>query len=182
MKVFIDDYSDDSSSRREEIVIHEYDTWNMDYTLALIILPMLKQLKNTKHGVPHISYEDMPEHLQYIEKKYDLRARYDMVDQLKPIEYDDLSELEFQQQIKCWDWIIDEMIWSFEQILDDDNDKQFFSGESDIYWEKLENGYSEMKRGPNDTFQIDHEGLAKHNKRIQNGLTLFGKYYRSLWD
>lgn len=182
MKVSIGPYKNDDSPRREEVVIHDYDTWNMDHTLAMIILPMLKQLKATKHGVPVIDYKDMPEHLQYISRKYDERARTDMIDQLQPIEYDDLSEHEFQRQIKCWDWIIDEMIWSFEQILDDDNDKQFFSGVSDIYWEKLDDGMSEMKWGPNDTFKIDREGLAKHNERIENGLTLFGKYYRSLWD
>ena len=182
MKVWIGPYKESDSSRKEEIAIHDYDTWNMDHTLAMIILPMLKQLKETKHGVPVIDHEDMPEHLQYISRKYDQRARTDMIDQLQPIEYDDLSEHEFQRQIKCWNWIMDEMIWAFEQILDDDNDKQFFSGVSDIYWEELEDGMSEMKLGPNDTFQIDREGLAKHNKRIGNGLKLFGKYYRSLWD
>lgn len=77
---------------------------------------------------------------------------------------------------------MDEMIWAFERIVDDDDEEQFYSGESDIYWEQLENGMLEMKRGPKDTFRIDHEGMAKHNKRIENGLTLFGKYYRSLWD
>jgi hypothetical protein len=34
------------------IKIDSYDTWNMDYTLSLVIVPMLKQLKNTKHGIP----------------------------------------------------------------------------------------------------------------------------------
>ena len=34
------------------IKIHDYDTWSMDHTLAHIILPMLKQLKETKHGHP----------------------------------------------------------------------------------------------------------------------------------
>jgi hypothetical protein len=75
--------------------------------------------------------------------------------------------MSFNGKIKCWDWMMDEMIWAFEQILDDDNDKQFFSGVSDTYLEELENGYSEMKRGPKDTFKIDHEGLTKHNERIE---------------
>ena len=182
MKVWIGPYKEGDSSRKEEIAIHDYDTWNMDHTLAMIILPMLKQLKETKHGVPTIDYEDMPEHLQYIRRADDPRAIYDMIDQSQQPEWDDLNEIEFQRQIKCWNWIMDEMIWAFEQILDDDNDKQFFSGVSDIYWEELENGMSEMKWGPNDTFKVDREGLAKHNARIGNGLKLFGKYYRSLWD
>lgn len=176
MKVTIGPYKDDNTQRKEEVHLHDYDTWNMDHTLALIALPMLKQLKATKHGVPYMDYEDIPEHLQYDRRQYDQRAVGDLFNN-----WDDFDE-EFDHQVKVWDWMMDEMIWAFEQILDDDNDSQFYSGESDIYWEELENGYSEMKRGPNDTFQIDHEGMKKHNARIENGLKLFGKYYRSLWD
>ena len=182
MKVWIGPYKDADTPRKEEVVLHDYDTWSMDHTLALIALPMLKQLKETKHGVPYMDYKDMPEHLKYVPRAYDTRAVYDMFDQAQQPEWDDLHEIEFQRQIKVWDWMLDEMIWAFEQILDDDNNSQFYSGEPDIYWEKLENGYSEIKHGSNDTFQIDHEGMKKHNERIENGLMLFGKYYRSLWD
>lgn len=38
--------------RKVEIRIDRWDTWSMDHTLAEIILPMLKQLKETKHGYP----------------------------------------------------------------------------------------------------------------------------------
>ena len=41
-----------SPKQRTSIKIHNYDTWSMDDTLALIILPMLVQLKETKHGYP----------------------------------------------------------------------------------------------------------------------------------
>jgi len=168
MKITIGPYKDDDTPRREEIRIHDYDTWDMDHTLALIILPMLKQLKATKHGAPNVDSEDVPYELRmphgWYEEKYSVNGETD------PHFFD------------RWDYVMDEMIWSFEQILDDDNDEQFYSGKSDVYWEKLENGYSEMKRGPQDTFQIDREGMEKHHRRIGNGLTLFGKYYRSLWD
>jgi hypothetical protein len=74
------------------------------------------------------------------------------------------------------------MIWAFEQLVDEDSDSQFYSGECDILWEKKEGGHSEMKSGPNDTFKIDREGMDAWNKRIDNGLRLFGKYFRNLWD
>ena len=48
MKVYIGPYKEDDSPRKESIHIHDYDTWNMDHTLALIALPMLKQLKETE--------------------------------------------------------------------------------------------------------------------------------------
>jgi hypothetical protein len=50
------------------------------------------------------------------------------------------------------------MIWSFEQVLDDESDEKFW------------------------TDGIDWDGLRAHNKRIDKGLALFGKYYRNLWD
>ena len=122
MKVYIGPYSD-SDDRHEEVILHNYDTWSMDHTLALIALPMLKQLKDIKHGVPIIDYEDMPPHLQYIPRAYDSRAIYDMFDQMQQPEWDDLHENEFQRQVKCWDWMMDEMIWAMEQVIDEDIDR-----------------------------------------------------------
>ena len=50
--------------RDKDIVIHPYDTWSMDHTLALIIVPMLKQLKETKHGAPNVDASDVPMYLK----------------------------------------------------------------------------------------------------------------------
>lgn len=43
---------DRRKKRKVEIKIDAYDTWSMDFTLSLIIVPMLKQLKSTNHGHP----------------------------------------------------------------------------------------------------------------------------------
>ena len=48
MKVNIGEYPEPSVDVR----IDKQDTWSMDYTLAHVILPMLIQLKETKHGSP----------------------------------------------------------------------------------------------------------------------------------
>ena len=162
----------DRLEQKIKVHVDRWDTWSMDHTLAHIVVPMLKQLKETKHGVPMIDYEDMPEDLQYIERKYDQRARTDMVDQIQLIEYDDLSEHEFQRQIKCWDWIMDEMIWAFEQKITD-------AWEADYYgpWIPAEDGK------PIGSFEwVDDEGRDKHQERMKNGFRLFGKYYEALWD
>ena len=50
--------------RTVKIRIDKYDTWNMDETLGFIIVPMLKQLKATKHGTPWTDDEDVPEELR----------------------------------------------------------------------------------------------------------------------
>ena len=148
------------------VKIDKWDTWSMDSTLTPIILPMLKQLKQSKHGAPFVDDEDVPE---------DLRST-----SAPAKEHDwDTDDNHF----KRWDWVMDQMIWSFEELNKDDWETQFFSGESDIQWEKEEeSGYSKMVRGPNDTHKWDKDGYMKHNKRIQVGLVLFGKYFRNLWD
>ena len=157
---------DSKKKRTVNIHIDKWDTWSMDSTLSMIILPMLIQLKATKHGSPMVEDKDVPAKLR---------------SKVAPDPDDEYSDLNIH---KRWDWVIDEMIWAFTQITDDNNDAQFHSGVHDIYFEKLDDGSgnSQMKRGPKDTRVYDKKGHAKHMKRIQRGTTLFGKYFRGLWD
>lgn len=151
-------YIESKKKRKIEIQIDKWDTWGMDHTLAMIILPMLIQLKETKHGSPTVDDKDLPK-------------------KIRAITGDDAVH-------EKWDWVMDEMIWAFTQLNDDDNDAQFHTGEHDIYFEKCDDGTgnSEMKNGPNNTHVFDSKGYEKHSKRIQRGTTLFGKYFRGLWD
>jgi hypothetical protein len=71
----------------------------MDYTLAPIILPMLKQLKETKHGSPNVDNEDVP---------INLRAPEEDV-----LKYKTLGETD-PDFFKRWDWVLDEMIYAFD--------------------------------------------------------------------
>jgi len=86
-----------------------------------------------------------------------------------------------------WDWVLDEMIWAFQQKLED-WEESYCSGEADVNWIKIkekddkgEDMY-EMVNGPNHTFEVDMEGTKKHQKRIDDGIMLFSKYYGALWD
>ena len=152
--------------RKIKITIDDYDTWSMDSTLSLIVLPMLKKLKNEKHGTPLVDDVDVPEELRSTNAK-PKENEYDI---------DDLNE-------SRWWWVITEIIWAFEQIHPDSNwEDQYHTGEADWILEDREDGNSELKKGPNHTAEFDQEGFLKHNERISNGLILFGKYFRSLWD
>ena len=154
--------------RKVCVTLHPYDTWSMDSTLAIIILPMLKQLQRTKHGAPLVHDDDVPEHLRSTNASP------------KENEYD-IDDNHF----KRWDWVLDEMIWGFEQLQPDyDYMEQYMSGESNWEFKPIEgkNGLTEIVHGPNHTLQIDSEGLKAHEARINNSLRLFGKYYRNLWD
>ena len=151
------------------------DTWGMDHTLAHIVLPMLRQLKATKHGSPLVDDEDVPEHLRSTAappKKNDW----------------DVDDNHHQR----WDWAMDEMIHAFESLVDDSWQEQYHSGEHDLVWTPVdakgnevargEHQYYRMDRGPNDTYSVDRVGLAQAEARIQNGFRSFGKYFQSLWD
>lgn len=84
---------------KQEVVIDCFDTWSMDYTLALIIVPMLKQLITTKHGAPNTDDEDVPDELKSTSA---------------PAKENDWST--DANHFKRWDWIMAEMLWAMEQI------------------------------------------------------------------
>lgn len=105
--------------RAVDIVIHRYDTWSMDHTLALIIVPMLKQLKETKQGAPNVDASDVPLFLK--------------PSQLEVVRYKEEGTTD-KNFFKRWDYVLDEMIWTFEQIADDDNDNL------DEHHERINNG------------------------------------------
>lgn len=154
--------------RTIKVKIDRWDTWGMDHTLAYIVLPMLKQLNETKHGAPYVDLEDVPEELHG--KKLTEKQK-------------DNGELD-DKHFERWDWVLDEMIFAFETKAGSlqDWEEQFESGESDLQWKALEDGNYEMVNGPNHTRVYDWEGRKAYQERISNGFRLFGKYYESLWD
>src|SRR5210317_1652539 len=158
---------DSKKKRTVKVHIDRWDTWSMDNTLAYIVLPMLKQLKERKHGAPYVDPKDVPKELQ--PKKQTKKQK-------------DNGETD-STHFERWDWVLDEMIFAFETKVDDGRwEEQFETGTSDIQWKTLENGMSEMVRGPNDTREYDWEGRKAYQERISNGFRLFGKYYENLWD
>lgn len=141
------------------VKVDNWDTWSMDYTLSSIIVPMLKQLKATKHGAPIVDDEDVPEGMN-------LRST-----EAPPVEEEwDVDDNHF----KRYDWVLDEMIWTFETLSDINNESKFYEDVNVDESAPLEEQIQQI--------EIDREGLDAHNKRIQNGLRLFSKYYRTLWD
>ena len=165
------------------VKIDRYDTWSMDHTLADIILPMLKQMKATKHGSPLVDLEDVPEELRMVGYE-DASSQYTL-DLDNPEEYGkDSWELTHRR----WEWVLDEMIFAFEHYVDDTWEEAFRSGEHDMihvpceWYEDGKPKLYKIEKGPNDTYVCDYEGMNKVYKRMENGFHLFGKYYRGLWD
>lgn len=178
MKINIGKFYKGNSDRKININIERFDTWNLDHTLALIILPALIQLKETKQGIPsdfaEVGGED-----------YQAQDSFDF--------YKETVNENFEKRCREWDEVLDKMIWSFQQIALEDYDDQYHHGTPKFDWiktdkqfanpitGKMEETYQMVDKNPNEHW-YDHVGHQLHEKRIQEGLELFGKYYRSLWD
>lgn len=159
------------------VKIDRYDTWSMDHTLAHIILPMLKQLKEKQHGAGYVDDEDVPEGIG-------LRSTEALP---KENEWDTDSN-----HFERWNWVMNEMIFAFECKIDDSWEDAFREGEIDMLWVPVdvhgnevprgEHKYFRMKDGPKNTYKCDYDGMKVVQNRIDNGFRLFGRYYQNLWD
>ena len=127
-------------NRAFKVEIEPHDTLNMDITLAHIIHPMLVQLKGTKHGAPMVENSDVPLGMEMSEEA---------MDKFRNGETDG-------KFFDRWDWVLDEMIWAFEQVKLGQESNQAYIG----------------KWGMGD----------EYDERKSNGFRLFGKYYEALWD
>jgi len=130
--------------RRVKIKLDPWDSWSADTTLVMITLPLLRQLHKNKHGAPNVDDWDVPEHVRSSSAK-DVK--------------NDPWQIDSNHFVR-WDWVMDEIIWAFEQLQPDSD------------WEE--------QYQVNGVYDI--EGSTAHAERIQNALKLFGKYYQALWD
>jgi len=146
-----------------KVHIDPWDTWSMDSTLAPIIYPMLVQLKSTNNGAPNVDMKDVPT---------ELRATRKQINAYKKGAVDD-------NHFKRWAWIMDEMIWAFEQKMGDNWESQYYEYKN-IALVETSSDFSE-RMGLKLVWE-DREGHAAHQKRMTNAFRLFGVYFENLWD
>lgn len=158
MKVRIGNYRSDKAKkpRIETVQVHPWDTYSAYHTLALVIYPVLTAYKKDiieKGAVPG--------------------------DFLKTVDVSNMTEEEAQaahdsiynEGAAKWEEVLDKMLWSFEQIKNDyASEEEFFSINEDADEKDIKNRYD-----------IDGDGLNDYYEKIDEGLALFGRYYRDLW-
>lgn len=138
------------------IQIDHYDAWNMDSTLADIIYPLLIQLKKDKKSYNcWVDDCDVPVSIRNGHLSEYMHDCYGENEELCE-EFHYLAE-------KKWDYVLDRMIWSFGQII---NSNENYSESIEHYLLKKKN----------------KDLILMHNKRVNDGIRYFGKYYRSLWS
>jgi len=121
--------------RKVKIRVDDYDTHSCDYTIALIVAPLLKRFRGLENIASNIDDDDVPDSLK------------------RPTNDSPVDEYGFDINYQArWNWVIDEMIWGMEQIINPDEIEQ-----------------------SQKAYQIQQE-------RISNATRLFGKYFRNLWS
>jgi len=167
-----------NNKRKIDIQIDGYDTWNLDHTLAMIILPALIQLKNTKHGIPN-------EFAEVGGESHTSQSCFDF--------YSETYDEAFNEGCNRWEETLDKMIWTFQQLAVEEYEEKYHHGKAEYDFVKSDKQYPNPITGKmENTFQMvdknpgehwyDYVGHHLHDERIQEGLELFAKYYRALWD
>lgn len=145
---------------KNEVKLDPSDTWDTDWTIATITLPLLVQLKLSKHGAPFTDDEDVPEELRSTNVPP------------KQNEFDT-----DENHFKRWDWIMDEMIWGMQEIAN-------HCANEPVVFKFTENGANPGTKDFLSSREIP--GARDLNKayldRLSNSTKLFGKYFRNLWD
>lgn len=140
--------------RKISIKIDDFDTWSLDHTLALIILPALIKFKEKSSGHPY-GYTDISD---FPGETDDSKRWLCILDEMIfAFEHMVMDDWQCKYTTGNIDWI------SVPEI--DANNK--------IVIKTIE--------GPNHTFKIDDVEIKKIEDRIEKGLELFGKYYKQLW-
>ncbi len=112
------------------------ETYSLDYTIAQFVLPRLKRFKELDRGCPTKFFLDADGNSHFDDEKWEEKAH------------------------KEWQAILDCMIYSFNQIVNE------FGGP-----DKLEN----------ESFEDYKIRYAQWQDSIQNGLNYFAKYFMDLW-
>lgn len=161
--------------RKIDVHIDDYDTWSVNHTLALIIVPLLKSMKGKKQGIP----------VEFVNDKDKEYGGCGYPEQLEL--FDDLDEFYKGESERQWNNTLDHMIWAFEQILDDqvlDERDDFYIPMTPEEIAEREARYEEADLSPfkfNDNMKLDIFAYQEYNDQIQEGLDLFAKHFRSLW-
>ena len=89
--------------RKVKVKIHNYDTWDVDSTLNLIIHPLLVEFVKNVHSTASVDKEDVAEELHSTYGEYS--------------ESDGGMNANFSHE--AWLYVLNEMIWAFDPEWDD---------------------------------------------------------------
>lgn len=148
----------DKLKRKVKIKIDPYDSWSADHTLAMVITPVLKQLRETVHGWPQ---SDIFPTMESWEAALD-----EMI-----WAFDQCANHDWEGQFHS-----SEVIHIIEKKEEDNVDSPF------ILKSPTKKDLNAFFDNPHIDYKFDNEGYTAHVNRMRNGFRLFGENYFALWD
>ena len=143
-----------------DVQVEYADDWSADWTIATMVLPLLKKVKENKQGAPLVEDEDVPEHLRSTsappkENEWDTDANY----------------------FKRWDYVLDEMLFAVQEIAN------HYENEPEVFVWPEENEHLPLMEQMRLSIKIPgaEEAFKAYHARVQNGCVLFGTYFTALW-
>lgn len=162
-------------NRTVKIHIDNFDHWNAHNTASMILLPLFSKLKKHKQGSGYIDDEDVPEHL-----------RSTAADAWEGISEEQKSCMHSDKHLHArYEWFLDEVLWALEQDQPDCNwEDQYWITHPEIDFSKNpeDEGKSFIPVRWKVEGKCDWDARALHQKRINNGFRMMGKYWQTLWD
>lgn len=144
------------------------DEWSADWTIATIVLPLLKKLKEKKQGAPYVDDEDVPEELRSTS--------------CAPKEHEWDTDENF---FKRWEYALDEMIFAMQEIANDnENEPTYHTKQGEMLFGEIDavTGFGEITFEGWETTPESVAANKAYHERIRKGCMLFGKYFTSLWS
>jgi hypothetical protein len=144
-------------TQKVKVEVKDHDVWNVDYTIALVVVPLLERLKTDKHGTGYVEDVDVPENMRSTSAP--------------AIEYGCIDDNWHMR----WEYVLNEMLFAMREIATEKSSESLFFDHSEVDEKTCINTQIYA-------IKCDTIGLEAYQQRIQKGCELFGKYFCSLWS
>jgi hypothetical protein len=167
------------------------DCWNLPQSTAKFLLPRIKHLRQNYHSLAnrhHLVIDDKI--VPYVGKEDDF-----VFNTTLGCHIDKTTGLEISLDQKEYEYVLDEIIFALQTIVDEDNPELSLEEIYEVYPKGFDpikdrqmfltpqgDGTSLVEFETKDNIQPDYSKLNKAYERQRNGLILLGLYFRDLWD
>ena len=167
------------------------DCWNLPQSTAKFMLPRIKHLRQNYHSLAnrhHLIIDDKI--VPYVGKEDDF-----VFNTTLGCHIDKTTGLEISLDQKEYEYVLDEIIFALQTIVDEDDINVSLEEVYEVYpkgfdpikdrqmfLEKQEDGTYLVEFERKENIQPDYSKLNKAYERQRNGLMLLGLYFKDLWD
>ena len=167
------------------------DCWNLPQSTAKFLLPRIKHLRQNYNSLAnrhHLLIDDKI--VPYVGKEDDF-----VFNTTLGCHIDKTTGLEISLDEKEYQYILDEIIFALQMIVDEENSEVSLEELYEVYPKGFDpikdrqmfltpqgDGTSLVEFETKDNIQPDYSKLNKAYERQRNGLILLGLYFKDLWD